>query len=238
VSCKPKEAKTAGTWKSRISGILSPIFSSDDPTTDAGELPASVLGAGEPDSNDSEAVGLESSSNSSTPQSEDSTDILKTGSKSDLMTELLRMEDLGLVPLPIRFVNAQRRAKIASRLLELDVSESEEVYLISSLVGATFEGDSINKEGKLNASHARESLEQIREKYCDHPNALVSSKASLGFCLSHVHDFYESKDKFELTNAARQFELHADKILAHPPTVAFFAKFVVGKYRAADHGQQ
>jgi len=151
---------------------------------------------------------------------------------------LLRIEDTRPMASPAKFIMAGKRIEIANRLLEISSSEAQQLYAISSLIGATFEADALGNTEKMNADNIREELVRVRDKYCEHPNAMIGSKASLGFPLVHMHNYFKTKDKSELTAAAEQFELHGDKILRHPNIVTFFSDFIVAQYRASDHSEE
>ena len=157
-----------------------------------------------------------------------STNILETGSAAELIEELLRLQEYPITSVPtINFSRLQRRSNIARRLLEMELSESQNTFAINELIENSLQLDAVNKSEKLNDDQTREKLIQIRDTYCDHEVSAIAAKASLAFPLIPLHNYFTTKDPADLEATADQFDLHGDKILRHPETTARLAKLVI-----------
>jgi len=240
VIVKPKEPKSAGSWRSKTSASRASTdpTSLDNLSTDAGDSGTGDLDKGEADPDDSGVGGSDSSSQSELQQTEKPAAGLSTASSKDLIEELLGLRKRVDKSRAVTFVSAEQCARVANRLLEMDISETEELFAISCLIEASIRLDSLNKNANLKADYVRENLIKVRDKYCDHPDAAIGSKASLGFPLVPLHNFYASKDPAELLATAEQFDLHGGKILRHSKTTAEFVKLVIQLYNDSNQSKE
>jgi len=249
VLIKPKQPKSAGAWGSNLGESKAPAerTTRDDPsaadptreTEEAGGSKSSDLGTGDSDSDkkpasDRDAIdslpGMESRK-IKTPK------IVVPETKADLLEKLLNVRKQFTLAKsqPVNFVNAQDSRKLALRLLEMDVSESEELFVISSLIESALMLDSLNMKENLKAEHVRGYLIAARDKYCNHPDKTIGSKASLAFPLIPLHNYYGSNDESELVAVADQFDLHGGKIIRNPEVAALFVQLIISRYKDSDH---
>ena len=152
-----------------------------------------------------------------------------------MVEELLRLRTLKTKSPPVNFVNLQRRIKIADRLLEMEISDSQHLFAANALVEAVIRLDAINLTANINAEGVREDLIKVREKYYKHENTALAAKAALGFPLAPLHDYLVSNDKSELEIVADQFDMHGDEILRHPQASSRFVELIVGIYKGSNH---
>lgn len=233
VATKPREPK-AGAWRSprgeteaSAGSLGSSVETSLDPDLDVGEF---SLDPTSEDSQNSNDLGPSTSSHLEALSAGDdvNTRLLKNGSAIELIDELLRLRSIPRSKsMAIMFALVEKRSRIARRLLELELSESQRVFAINELIEDALQLDATNKTGKLGKPSARENLILIRDTYSNHESAALGAKASLGFPLIPLHDFSVSKSESDLVAAGDQFELHADKIIRHPETTARFVQLLV-----------
>ena len=231
VATKPREPKSAGAW--RPSPAEGTDNYSDEPiefgrrpelSADSTSLePEGSTTTSEPDSSTA-SPRSPSSANGNALNS-----LLETGSAEELVQELLRLRDLPLSSShKINSAVLRQRSKVAKRILEMNISDSQETFATNELIENALQLDSVNKLGKLGDFLARDELIKIRDKYYDHEIDAFGAKASLGFPLIPLHDYFESDDTSDLVAVADQFDLHADKIMRHPPTTRGFVELLLG----------
>ena len=219
VATKPKEPKTAGTWKSKLVG--SPGETSTGTDTDA----------------DTESDNPTSGSTTTEPYNsaeKNFEQFMATASNSELIEIVLNLRSQNSASLPINFVNIQRRAKVGRHLLTKDLSESQKRFAIIDYVESVIQLDALNKSGDLDADHVRDHLIEVRDKYSEHPDDAIGAKASLVYILVPIHDYLQNKDESKLKTVADLFDLHAEKIFRHKETTGRFAKLIIDLFSESD----
>lgn len=243
----PKEPTTGSRWSAnqkKTSPDDSPLESQGSP------YPSDSQDAPSQDNPQIDEPNLDSTdaSSSTTPsqtktvgQSRDTIDkYLSESSSSELVEEILNLRNQKSPSLPVNFVTVQRRAKIGKYLITLDEATPEQkVFATNDYIESIILLDAINQNAGLNADHVREELIAIGEDFSDHADDLIGSKASLAYVLVPIHDFSGNKqDPTVLQKTADQFDIHADKIIRNPDTMARFAKLIVDIYRESDYSDQ
>jgi len=240
VANKPREPRTAGSWKSTLGGAIS----AKDAAGDALDKTADDTGPGTSDlefdgsnSDESQAADSEPGSGSSVSEPEQTKaapDIIDTGSPNELVEELFNLRFKKTGSLPVNFMTGQRRLKIARRMLEMEISDTQKIFAINDLIEVSLQQDALNMSGNLESRGVRENLIAVRDAYCNHENAAIGAKASLGFPLIPLHNYFVSKEESELDVAADQFDLHYEKLVRHPETIARYVKLVCDLYVESD----
>lgn len=219
VATKPKEPKTAGTWKSKLGGA--PGETSTGTNTDA-------------DTDTDNSTSGSTTTQAQNPAEGNFEEFIKTASNTKLIEILLNLRSHSSHSLPINFVNIQRRTKVGRHLLTKDLSESQKRFAIIDYVESVIQLDALNKSGDLDADYVRDQLIEVRDKYSDHPDDDIGAKASLVYILVPIHDYFQSKDESELATVADLFDLHAEKIFRHNDTTGRFAKLIVDLFSQSD----
>ena len=233
VASKPRELES-GAWKPRpraAENLDSPDVVSTDPNQDLGAFNLDPTSNDSQDSNDSQGSG-----SASADGDDFNTGLLKNGSTTDLIEELLRLRSFpGSDSMAITFSLLLRRSRIANRLLEMELSESQKIFATNELIENALQLDATNSSGKLGDTSARDNLIRIRDSFFDHELAALGAKASLAFPLIPLHTFFESDNESDLVAVADQFELHAEKILRDPATTARFVKLLVDLFHESGY---
>ncbi len=132
--------------------------------------------------------------------------------------------------IPIAYVIVLRRAKIARRLLNLEIDEKQRTFAYNEYIESITTLDGLNCEGKMGAPGIRGALIEIGDKFSDYSNPVISSKASLAFPLRHLHDYLESRDNQSLLAFDDAFSKHADAIMLDPVTTQLLIKLIFEIY--------
>ncbi len=96
----------------------------------------------------------------------------------------------------------KERARLSQHLLQRKLTESQEIFAITSYIDATSLIDSLNVSSKMQLKGTRTPLVEIDQKYSDHDNDDIAAKANLAISLAPLY-------KFMVTGApeqATQFE--------------------------------
>jgi len=149
------------------------------------------------------------------PHADDSSqqdNLLATGSVSQLIDESLNIRDrIGTNSSVVAFMLCSKRAKISRRLMEMELSPNQRVFALVSYIESISMIDSLNVQGQLHINGPRAALVEVGEKYCDHPDSNVRSKANLAMVLAPAYDFLVSGDPELL----KQFQIELDAKVDH-----------------------
>lgn len=94
----------------------------------------------------------------------------------------------------VNFMRCSERAKLSRRLMEMDLSSTQQVFALVSYIESISMVDSLNVQGKLNIDGPRAALLEIDEKYSDHPDPNVRCKANLAMVLQPAYDYLTLED--------------------------------------------
>jgi len=205
-SINPRKPKTVGSW----SNTILPIADIDSPPTRPGEFIDPLIDS-EPEVR---SMKLEHFLSSATIDEliEDALDLRLQWQNNEM---------------PVAYILVQRRAKIARRLLEMEIDETQRTFAYNEYIESVATLDGLNCEGKMGAPGIRDALKEIAEKFSDYPDPVIGSKASLAFLLEHAHDYLKTNDTQKMLAFSDQFKIHADKILRDPVTTFQLIKLVV-----------
>ena len=88
----------------------------------------------------------------------------------------------------------KERARISQHLLSRSLTESQQIFAITSYIDASSLVDSLNVSSKMNLPGTRDSLVKIAQQYCDHDNLDIEAKANLAVALAPLYDFMVTAD--------------------------------------------
>lgn len=88
----------------------------------------------------------------------------------------------------------KERARISQHLLSRSLTESQQIFAITSYIDASSLVDSLNVSSKMNLPGTRDSLVKIDQQYCDHDNLDIEAKANLAVALAPLYDFMVTAD--------------------------------------------
>ena len=140
--------------------------------------------------------------------------ILTTGSIQELIDESLNIRDrIGENTSVVDFMLCSKRAKISRRLLQMDLPPKQKSFALVSYVESISMLDSLNVQGGLGIVGPREALLEVNEKFSDHPDQNVMSKANLAMLLVPAYDFLTSGDPELLQKFQYEFDNRFDAII-------------------------
>ena len=154
--------------------------------------------------------------------------ILDAGTVEELIEESLRLRSnwVGKVA-PKRYEMFQRRAKIARKLLQKPISESQHIFALGDYIESLVLMDNLVCEKKYKVPQVRMAMQEIAEKYTPHPHKVICAKANLAAVLIHVHDFLQYDDEEHLKLYTEKLPSRLDKISQDKVTLERLAGMTV-----------
>lgn len=187
-------------------GSSSPTDGKDNPPDDSDET----------DSNEPNSVGEKRSR------------LLEQGTIDELIKESLRIYDIwGRSSPGVGVVLCSERAKISRRLLEMELSDAQRAFALTSYIESISLVDSLNVSSKMNLEGTREALLEIDEKYSNHPDPTINSKANLAMTLAPLYDFMATGELEHLRNFQDQFARRLPKIATDRASLARLADVTI-----------
>ena len=143
--------------------------------------------------------------------------MLETGSVEELLEKSLSLrEESKKVTPPMAYVIFSERLKISRRLLEMETKETEELYAISSYIESVSILDSLNIEGDLNIVGTEAAIDEVDQKFSNHPDAKIAARANLTVIIRPVYVCLATRDIDMLKIFRNRFDERMEKILADP----------------------
>ena len=165
-------------------------------------------------------------------QSRNSNRLLETGTVIELIEESLKLHDTWGSAVPsVGLIMCAERAKISQRLLELELTEAQRVFAISSYIESISLVDSLNVASEMNLPGTREALSEIDEKYSNHPNPAISVQANLAMTLAPIYDFMKNETIKSLDEFQTQFNQRIEKIARDPGGLSRLADVSIAMYK-------
>jgi hypothetical protein len=162
--------------------------------------------------------------------------LLKTGSASELIDASLNIRaNMGQRSSVVNFMMCSKRARIARRLMEIDLSPTQGVFALVSYIESISMMDSLNVQGELNMDGPRTALLEVGKKYSNHPDANVRSKANLAMVLAPAYDFLTTGDDELLIQFQREFDSRIDNIIVNRQDARTLLTTVVMANDKPDH---
>jgi len=116
--------------------------------------------------------------------------LLETGTVTELIEEILVLRGSWVGKRePVIFLSNQRRARLAGRLMELEISDDQEIFALSEYIESIIVLDMVVCQERMEAPEVRESLQEIVVNYLSHDHPMICAKANLAKLLIPLHDY-------------------------------------------------
>jgi len=162
-------------------------------------------------------------------------EFLARGTKEQFIENILTMRrDWAKNKFPVAFLIVQRRARIARRLIEMDVTDDELLFAYNEYIEAIVTLDGLNCEGKMEVPGIRDAFLEVGEKFSSNPDPVIAAKASIIYVLAPAHNYFLDKNPANLSEFADQFDIHANKIMGNPQTTIRLVKMLDDLYHRSN----
>ena len=158
--------------------------------------------------------------------------LLETGSVDELIEASLKISDEWGSAIPsIGLIMCSQRAKISRRLLELELTESQRIFALTSYIESISLVDSLNVASNMNLPGTRDALLEIDKKYSQNPNSTVSVQANLAMTLAPLYDFINNGEIESLHQFQTQFNQRLGQIARDQGALNRLAEVSIAMYK-------
>ena len=161
--------------------------------------------------------------------------LLETGTVDELVEEIFKLRGswVGKNPSVIFLMN-QRRSRVARRLMELEISDSQQVFALSQYIESIVVLDMVASQKRMNAPEVRTALEEIISQYVGHDHPTISSKANLARILIPLHDYAVEQREGLLEEFSTRLEENGDQVFEDPVTTGRLCSVALWLRRVCD----
>ncbi len=158
--------------------------------------------------------------------------LLETGSVDELIEASLKIRDEWGSAIPsIGLIMCSQRAKISRRLLEMELTESQRIFALTSYIESISLVDSLNVASNMNLPGTRDALLEIDKKYSQNPNSSVSVQANLAMTLAPLYDFINNGEMESLQQFQTQFNQRLGEIARDQGALNRLAEVSIAMYK-------
>ena len=124
----------------------------------------------------------------------------------------------------------QERARISQHLLNRSLTESQQIFAITSYIDAISLIDSLNVSSKMKIQDTRKSLLEIDQKYCSHNNRDIAAKANLAIALAPLYDFMVTGTPEQAAQFEAECRLRLKKIARNSSALTRLANLAIATH--------
>lgn len=165
-------------------------------------------------------------------------DVMKRGGKQELIEYSLQLMSKWRQNRPSAATGSlmmSDRLRVAKKLMEMELTETERNYAIISYVESVSTLDSLNVQNRLGLEGTRDALVEVERLYCDHENAAIAGKANLALAMIPGYDFLVSNDEAQLQQFLREVEARSDKLFGESRAAAQLVEVCLGILRSSQY---
>lgn len=146
--------------------------------------------------------------------------LLENGTVDELIAESLELQETwGEASLGKGLVMCSRQAKITRRLLEMELTELQRRYAITSYIESISLVHCLNVAGEMDLSGTRSELLEVDQKYSNHADPAVAGKANLTMIMVLIKEFVNTRELSKLGAAQVAFDARFESIVNDLPSI-------------------
>ncbi len=207
------------------------------PSVDIDDVVAAETVSETPESSDTDTKSGEQPAADKKAVNSRITTLLKTGSPNELIQMSLDIRDQWPKASPtFAFMLNKDRRRIARKLMEMELTDSQVTFAILSYIESVSILDSINTQHQFKANGVSEALAELDETFATSEEPAVAAKSNLALLLAPANRFNASGDAGELEDFNSQLANRLPKIAIDPASIKRLCQIMLTLQSKPNHG--